>query len=81
MKPASTDSNATVALSVSTSAMESPGMISSPGCFSHFTRLPFSIVGDRAGIVSRMWSGSEHAGDTSKRSTQLFSITSDEEDG
>ena len=28
------------------------------GCFSHLAMLPFSIVGDRAGIVSRMWSGS-----------------------
>src|SRR5207248_3205161 len=39
-----------VALSVSISAITSPGFTVSPSFFSHLARLPFSIVGESAGI-------------------------------
>jgi len=48
--PSSTASYSIVALSVSISAMTSPGLTLSPSFFSHLARLPFSIVGDNAGI-------------------------------
>ncbi len=48
--PSSTASTSMVALSVSISAMMSPGLTLSPSFFSHFARLPFSIVGDSAGM-------------------------------
>ncbi|MBA7716421.1 hypothetical protein ES703_125494 [subsurface metagenome] len=48
--PSSTASTSIVALSVSISAMTSPDLIVSPSFFSHLARLPFSIVGDSAGI-------------------------------
>ena len=48
--PSSTASTSIVALSVSISAMMSPDLTRSPSFFSHLARLPFSIVGDRAGI-------------------------------
>src|SRR4029077_3314256 len=38
------------ALSVSISAMTSPDLTGSPSFLSHLARLPFSIVGDSAGI-------------------------------
>jgi hypothetical protein len=48
--PSSTASTSIVALSVSISAITSPGFTFSPSFFSHLARLPFSIVGDSAGI-------------------------------
>src|SRR5260221_8930300 len=39
-----------VALSVSISAKRSPDLTLSPSFFSHLARLPFSIVGDSAGM-------------------------------
>ena len=48
--PSSVASTSIVALSVSISAMTSPDLIASPSFFSHFERLPFSMVGDSAGI-------------------------------
>src|SRR4029079_9359859 len=48
--PSSTASYSIVALSVSISAMTSPGLSLSPSFLSHLARLPFSIVGDNAGI-------------------------------
>jgi len=48
--PSSTASTSMVALSVSISAMTSPDLTLSPSFFSHLARLPFSIVGDSAGI-------------------------------
>src|SRR5437773_1485723 len=39
-----------VALSVSISAITSPGLTGSPSFLSHLARLPFSMVGDSAGI-------------------------------
>ena len=39
-----------VALSVSISAITSPDLTLSPSFLSHLARLPFSIVGDSAGI-------------------------------
>jgi hypothetical protein len=48
--PSSTASTSMVALSVSISAITSPDLIRSPSFLSHLARLPFSIVGDRAGI-------------------------------
>src|SRR5258705_11649916 len=51
MVPSSTASTSIVALSVSISAMMSPDLTLSPSFFSHLARLPFSIVGDSAGIV------------------------------
>ena len=52
--PSSTASTSMVALSVSISAMTSPGEIASPSLTSHLARLPSSMVGDRAGIVMLM---------------------------
>src|SRR5665213_606257 len=48
--PSSVASNSMVALSVSISAMMSPDLIASPSFLSHLARLPFSIVGDNAGM-------------------------------
>src|SRR3954465_7503043 len=48
--PSSTASTSIVALSVSISAITSPGFTFSPSFFSHLARMPFSIVGDSAGI-------------------------------
>ncbi len=50
MVPSSTASTSMVALSVSISAMTSPDLTLSPSFLSHLARLPFSIVGDSAGI-------------------------------
>src|SRR5436190_11937253 len=47
-----------VALSVSISAITSPGFTFSPSFFSHLARLPFSIVGDSAGIRMLIGMGS-----------------------
>src|SRR5262249_19821368 len=48
--PASIASYSIVALSVSISAITSPGLTLSPSFLNHFVRLPFSMVGDSAGI-------------------------------
>ena len=48
--PSSTASTSMVALSVSISAITSPDLTLSPSFLSHLARLPFSIVGDNAGI-------------------------------
>src|SRR5580693_9382147 len=48
--PSSTASTSMVALSVSISAMTSPDLTLSPSFLSHLARLPFSMVGGRAGI-------------------------------
>jgi hypothetical protein len=48
--PSSTASTSMVALSVSISAMTSPDLTLSPSFFSHLARLPFSMVGDSAGM-------------------------------
>ena len=48
--PSSTASTSMVALSVSISAMTSPDLTLSPSFLSHLARLPFSIVGDSAGM-------------------------------
>src|SRR5258707_1394453 len=53
--PSSTASYSIVALSVSISAMTSPGLTLSPSFLSHLARLPLSIVGESAGI--RMLTG------------------------
>src|SRR5262249_56309467 len=48
--PSSTASTSMVALSVSISAITSPGATLSPSFLSHLARLPFSIVGESAGM-------------------------------
>src|SRR5690606_3416882 len=48
--PSSTASTSIVALSVSISAITSPDLTWSPSFLSHLARLPFSIVGDSAGM-------------------------------
>ena len=48
--PSSTASTSMVALSVSISAITSPDLTLSPSRLIHLARLPFSMVGDRAGI-------------------------------
>src|SRR6476660_4179459 len=48
--PSSTASYSMVALSVSISAMTSPDLTVSLSFFSHLARLPFSMVGDSAGM-------------------------------
>src|ERR1700757_4336710 len=50
MTPSSTASYSMVALSVSISAITSPVLTASPSFLSHLERLPFSIVGDSAGM-------------------------------
>src|SRR6516162_2602498 len=58
--PSSTASYSIVALSVSISAMTSPGLILSPSFLSHLARLPFSMVGDSAGIRILVGIGPPH---------------------
>src|SRR5262249_43357589 len=48
--PSSIASYSIVALSVSISAITSPGLTLSPSFLNHFARLPLSMVGDSAGI-------------------------------
>src|SRR5580693_1417634 len=48
--PSSTASTSIVALSVSISAITSPDLTVSPSFLSHLERLPFSMVGDSAGM-------------------------------
>src|SRR5262249_31503446 len=48
--PSSIDSYSMVALSVSISAMTSPALPASPSFLSHLARLPFSMVGESAGM-------------------------------
>jgi hypothetical protein len=55
--PSSTASNSIVALSVSISAKMSPDLTSSPSLTSHLARVPSSIVGDSAGILSSVGIG------------------------
>ena len=55
--PSSTASNSIVALSVSISARRSPAATASPSLTSHLVRVPCSIVGERAGILSSMGMG------------------------
>ena len=55
--PSSVASTSMVALSVSISAMMSPDLMRSPSSFTHLARLPFSMVGDSAGI--KTWIGME----------------------
>src|SRR5664279_3981179 len=50
MVPSSVASTSIVALSVSISAMISPDLTASPSFLSHLARLPFSMVGDNAGM-------------------------------
>src|ERR1700730_5389185 len=50
MTPSSTASYSMVALSVSISAITSPVLTASPSFLSHLERLPFSMVGDSAGM-------------------------------
>ena len=47
------------ALSVSTSASESPGDILSPCLHNHFPIVPMVIVGDKAGIGTTIWFGKD----------------------
>ena len=49
MVPSSIASTSMVALSVSISAITSPGLTGSPSFFSHLARLPRSMVGDKRG--------------------------------
>src|ERR1700674_4392328 len=55
--PSSTASTSIVALSVSISAITSPDFTWSPSFFSHLARLPFSMVGDSAGINTSVGTG------------------------
>src|SRR5664280_626539 len=55
--PSSTASTSMVALSVSISAITSPDLTLSPSFLSHLARLPFSIVGDSAGISTSIGMG------------------------
>src|SRR5207248_11240758 len=50
MTPSSMDSYSIVALSVSISAITSPALTGSPSFLSHLARLPFSMVGESAGM-------------------------------
>src|ERR1700733_12480250 len=50
MTPSSTASYSMVALSVSISAITSPALTATPSFLSHLERLPFSMVGDSAGM-------------------------------
>src|SRR5215475_4272828 len=55
--PSSTASTSMVALSVSISAMTSPDLTVSPSFLCHLARLPFSIVGESAGIRTSIGMG------------------------
>ena len=55
MTPSSTASTSMVALSVSISAIRSPGATASPACLSHLASVPSVMVGDSAGM--RIWIG------------------------
>src|ERR1700693_362592 len=55
--PSSTASTSLVALSVSISAMTSPDFTLSPSFLTHLARLPFSMVGDSAGINTSVGTG------------------------
>src|SRR5580704_16536318 len=79
--PSSTASYSIVALSVSISAMTSPVLTASPSFLSHLARLPFSIVGDSAGMrmlmgmasaVADRFGGLDDFGD--RRQRKLFQI-------
>src|SRR3990167_423185 len=52
MRPSAAASYSIVALSVSISAMRSPVFTVSPSATSHLASVPFSIVGESAGIIS-----------------------------
>ena len=56
-KPSSWFSHASTALSVSTSASASPGETSSPTFTCHTARLPWDIVGERAGMPRAVCGG------------------------
>src|ERR1700730_13495624 len=58
--PSSTASTSMVALSVSISAITSPALTLSPSFLTHLARLPFSMVGESAGIST--WIGMESPG-------------------
>src|SRR5436305_2216532 len=60
--PSSTASTSIVALSVSISATTSPALTASPSFLSHMARLPFSIVGERAGIKIGVGMGGARSG-------------------
>ena len=49
--PSSYISKSTVALSVTISAITSPGDSLSPSYFNHFIKFPLSMVGDNLGII------------------------------
>src|ERR1700694_2109962 len=55
--PSSTASTSMVALSVSISAITSPDFTLSPSFFTHLARLPFSMVGDSAGLHTSVRTG------------------------
>ncbi|GMF49512.1 unnamed protein product [[Candida] boidinii] len=55
--PSSWNSKSMEALSVSTSAIDSPGANLSPTALCHLTILPWVIVGDNAGISMTVCSG------------------------
>src|ERR1700730_8469637 len=58
--PSSIASYSMVALSVSISASTSPALTLSPSFLSHLARLPFSMVGDSAGIRILVGIGPPH---------------------
>ncbi len=60
--PSSTASTSIVALSVSISAMMSPGLMASPSFFSQRARVPSVIVGERAGIRISIAMGAPFSG-------------------
>src|SRR5262249_28046790 len=60
--PSSMASYSIVALSVSISAMTSPALTASPSFLSHLARLPFSIVGDSAGMRMLVGMSAHRAG-------------------
>ena len=57
MVPSSVASTSMVALSVSISAMISPDLTLSPSFLSHLAKLPFSIVGESAGMSTSIGMG------------------------
>src|SRR5712691_3080870 len=63
--PSSIASYSMVALSVSISARMSPALTLSPSFLSHLARLPFSMVGDSAGIRMLIGIGPPHGFDGS----------------
>ena len=72
--PSSTASTSMVALSVSISAITSPDLTVSPSFLSHLERLPFSMVGDSAGMRTSVGMACSRDGARENRAQRYMSV-------